>query len=102
MYVPTNKKDCFIIMHVYCVQEFMRVLAELEGELEELDGWGQLLIKDCVKPDAQVIENRVDEMRSVNINHIFYIPIIPRLHCSSLYFNVADFIFVELWPLFCS
>ncbi len=48
----------------YFVQEFMRVLGELEGLLEELDGWGQLLTKDCVKPDGQVIENRVDELRS--------------------------------------
>lgn len=41
----------------------MRVLGELEGELEGLDGWGQLLAKDCVTPDAQVIEERVEELR---------------------------------------
>lgn len=40
------------------------MLGELEGKLEELDGWEQLLTKDCVKPDGQVIENRVDELRS--------------------------------------
>ncbi len=44
----------------------MRVLGELEGRLEELDGWGQLLTKDCVKADGQVIEDRVDELKSVS------------------------------------
>ena len=43
----------------------MKELGESEGQLDELDGWGQLLIKDCVQPDGEIIQDRVEELRSV-------------------------------------
>ena len=41
----------------------MKILADLENQLDELDGWGQLLIKDCVETDGDVVQHRVDELR---------------------------------------
>ena len=41
----------------------MKGLAELETQLDELDGWGQLLIKDCVETDGEVVQHRVNELR---------------------------------------
>ena len=41
----------------------MKALSELEGQFEELDGWGQLLIKECVTPDGEVIQQRLDDLR---------------------------------------
>jgi len=38
-------------------------LSELEGKLEELNGWGQLLVKDCVEPDGEVIQERMDSLK---------------------------------------
>lgn len=38
-------------------------LSELEGKLEELDGWGQLLIKECVTPDGETIQQRLDDLK---------------------------------------
>ena len=42
----------------------MKALSELEGKLEELDGWGQLLIKECVTPDGEVIQQRINSLKS--------------------------------------
>ena len=39
-------------------------MSELENKLEELDGWGQLLIKECVTPDGEVIQLRIDDLKS--------------------------------------
>ena len=41
----------------------MKGLAELETQLDELDGWGQLLIKDCIETDGEVVQHRVNELR---------------------------------------
>ena len=41
----------------------MKGLAELETQLDDLDGWGQLLIKDCVETDGEVVQHRVNELR---------------------------------------
>ena len=41
----------------------MKALSELDGQFEELDGWGQLLIKECVTPDGEVIQQRLDDLR---------------------------------------
>ena len=30
--------------------------------MEELDGWGQLLIKECVTPDGEVIQERLNDL----------------------------------------
>ena len=43
----------------------MKGLAELETQLDDLDGWGQLLIKDCVETDGEVVQHRVNELRYV-------------------------------------
>ena len=40
----------------------MKSLAYLDNQIDELGGWGQLLIKDCVK-DRDVVQHRVDELR---------------------------------------
>lgn len=32
--------------------------------MEELDGWGQLLIKECVTPDGEVIQQKIDNLKS--------------------------------------
>ena len=50
-------------MVVLCLQEVMKGLAELETQLDDLDGWGQLLIKDCVETDGEVVQHRVNELR---------------------------------------
>ena len=47
-----------------CIQEHLKALSELETELEEMDGWGQLLIKECVSPDGQVIQQRIDDLKA--------------------------------------
>ncbi len=36
---------------------------ELEHKLEDLDGWGQLLIKECVSPDGEVIQERINDLK---------------------------------------
>ena len=41
----------------------MKALSELEGQFEELDGWGQLLIKECVPADGEVLQQRLDDLR---------------------------------------
>lgn len=41
----------------------MKSLADLEAQLDELDGWGQLLIKDCVEADGDVVQHRVNDLR---------------------------------------
>jgi len=41
----------------------MRVLGELESQAEEINGWGQLLMKDCVTPDGELIETRVEDIK---------------------------------------
>ncbi len=41
----------------------MKALSELEGKLEELNGWGQLLVKECVVPDGEVIQERLDSLK---------------------------------------
>lgn len=42
----------------------MKSLLQLEGKLEELDGWGQLLIRECVSPDGEVIQQRLDDLKA--------------------------------------
>lgn len=41
----------------------MKCLADLEAQLDDLDGWGQLLIKDSVETDGEVVQRRVNELR---------------------------------------
>ena len=41
----------------------MKSLADLETQLDDLDGWGQLLIKDCMETDGEVVQHRVNELR---------------------------------------
>lgn len=43
----------------------MKELGKLEAQLDDLDGWSQLLIKDCVEPDGEVIQHKVADLRSV-------------------------------------
>ena len=62
VFVTTYVHKSKVSVDVY-MQEFMKLLGELEGQLEELDGWGQLLTKDCVKPDGEVIQGRVEDLR---------------------------------------
>ena len=45
----------------------MKGLADLETQLDELDGWGQLLIKDCVETDGEVVQQRVNDLRYILI-----------------------------------
>ena len=47
-----------------CSQEHMKGLLALDGDLEDLNGWGQLLIKDCVTPDGEVIQERMDSLKA--------------------------------------
>ena len=42
----------------------MKGLLALDGDLEDLNGWGQLLIKDCVTPDGEVIQERMDSLKA--------------------------------------
>ena len=46
-------------------QDHLKNLSFLEGELDELDGLGQLLCRECVKPDGKVIQQRIEELRCV-------------------------------------
>ena len=50
-------------LYMVVLQEVMKSLAELENQLDDLDGWGQLLIKDCVETDGEVVQHRVNELR---------------------------------------
>ena len=50
----------------------MKVLAELESQLDDLDGWGQLLIKDCVETDGEVVQHRVNELRYYTCMTFYY------------------------------
>ena len=43
----------------------MKELGKLETQLDDLDGWGQLLVKDCVEPDGEVIQQKMASIRSV-------------------------------------
>lgn len=45
-------------------QEYLKALLELETGLEELSGWGHLLIKECVTPDGDVIQQRLDSLKT--------------------------------------
>lgn len=39
-------------------------MSELDGEVEELEGWGQLLIKECVSPDGDVIQQKLNDLKA--------------------------------------
>ena len=39
------------------------MLAGLETQLDDLDGLGQLLGKECVKADGEVIQQRIADLR---------------------------------------
>lgn len=41
----------------------MKGLAELETQLDDLDGRGQLLIIECVETDGEVVQHRINELR---------------------------------------
>ena len=53
------------------VQEVMKGLAELETQLDDLDGRGQLLIIECVETDGEVVQHRINELRYMDeVNQI--------------------------------
>ena len=61
------------------VQEVMKGLAELETQLDDLDGRGQLLIIECVETDGEVVQHRINELRYCNmdeVNHIYLFSIV--------------------------
>ena len=39
------------------------MLANLESQLNDLDGLGQLLSRDCVKIDGKIIQQRIADLR---------------------------------------
>ena len=45
------------------MQDHLKALSDLEGKLDELNGWGQLLVKECVVPDGEVIQERLDSLK---------------------------------------
>lgn len=49
--------------HFLLLQEQLKSLSELEDQFEELNGWGQLLIKECVPTDGEVIQQKLDDLR---------------------------------------
>ena len=51
-----------------CAQEHLKVLANLESQLDDLDGLGQQLSRDCVKADGEVIQQRIADLRSVHLS----------------------------------
>ena len=46
------------------------MLANLESQLDDLDGLGQQLSRDCVKADGEVIQQRIADLRSVHLSVI--------------------------------
>ena len=53
-----KKDDC-----VVCVQEFLKSVAEMEGQLDGMEGLGLLLAGGCVTADKEVILKRTSELR---------------------------------------
>ncbi len=51
----------------------MKNLAELETQLDDLDGRGQLLIIECVETDGEVVQHRINELRYTYIIMYMYI-----------------------------
>ena len=45
------------------LQDHLKMLAGLETQLDDLDGLGQLLSKECVKADGDVIQQRIADLR---------------------------------------
>ena len=54
------RNGCVLVL---TLQDHLKALSELEGKLEDLNGWGQLLVKDCVVPDGEVIQERMDSLK---------------------------------------
>ena len=63
-YTVANSCCCSNIADVYCTfQEFLKGVAELEGQLDTLEGLGMLLAGGCVAEDKEVILQRASELR---------------------------------------
>ena len=52
-----------IVWCVVCVQEFLKSVAEMEGQLDGMEGLGLLLAGGCVTADKEVILKRTSELR---------------------------------------
>ena len=54
---------CNYFVFLFSMQDHLKALSDLEGKLDELNGWGQLLVKECVVPDGEVIQERLDSLK---------------------------------------
>lgn len=59
----------------------MKGLAELETQLDDLDGRGQLLIIECVETDGEVVQHRINELRYMDES----VPIAMHKICVNIY-----------------
>jgi len=59
--LPGKHIQCYrVCMYIYtrllsfsCAQEYQKSLTELEGQLDDLEGLGQLLASECVSADRE-------------------------------------------------
>ena len=47
----------------FSLQDVLRDLAPVETELDELDGLGHLLCKNCMHSDGEVVQQRLSDLR---------------------------------------
>ena len=59
------------------------MLANLESQLDDLDGLGQQLSRDCVKADGEVIQQRIADLRSVHLSVCFSFVMIEQIQITS-------------------
>ena len=45
------------------MQEYQKSLGELQGQLDEVEGMGQLLASGCVHDDKEAIMEKINELR---------------------------------------